>query len=30
LSQNDVEDILKQDPSKPFCATWLHIWEYSF
>jgi hypothetical protein len=21
LSQNDVEDILKQDPSKPFCAT---------
>jgi len=30
LSQNDVEDILKQDPFEPFCATWLHIWEYSF
>jgi len=25
LSWNDVENILKQDPFEPFCATWLHI-----
>ncbi len=25
LTQNDVEDILKQDPSKLSCATWLSV-----
>ncbi len=30
LNQNDVQNILKLNPFKPFCATWFHIWEYSF
>jgi hypothetical protein len=30
LNCNDVKNILKLDPFEPFCATWLHIWEYNF
>jgi hypothetical protein len=30
LNYNDVKNILKLDPFELFCATWLHIWEYSF
>jgi hypothetical protein len=30
LNCNDVKNILKLDPFEPFCAIWLHIWEYNF